>query len=195
MLYLENDEVKITDEGMMFPEVKELYKKDRRNESKPFFKKCITYIFWAYKEDGELRMLLPKKRRLKAADLAGVAENDMENDNKILDVIKLYKDLQKTPSQHLLDAAIKRVEETIEWLNSIPIKKIEKQKVKVSYSVPGKDEVETQYIPVEVEIDNSDEVKKGMQMANMLADQIDTLKKKIIKENTQQRKSTRLFDN
>lgn len=194
MLYLEKEEVFITEEGMMFPEVKELYAKDRRNESKPFFKKCITYIYWAYKKDGELRLLLPSKRRTRAAELANVTIEEMENDLKIIAVIKLYNSLNKTSLEHLRDAASNRVEETINWLNSIPIKKIEKKKILVQYDVPGNDEKQSQYVTVDIEIDNSDEVKKGMQMANMLADQMEDLNKKIIKENIQKKSVGRLFD-
>jgi hypothetical protein len=194
MLYLENEEIQITEDAMTFAEVKDLYNKDRRNQSKPYFKKCITYIYWAYKKDGEFKQLLPSKRRNKAAEIAGVDKEEMDNDKSIKAFVKLYLELQSTPSEHLLYAAEKRVEETIDWLNSIPIKKVEKRKIQVYYNVPENDEKQSQYIMVETEIDNSDEVKKGMLMANMLADQLETLKKKIIKENTQQKSQGRLFD-
>ena len=196
MLYLENEEIKITDEGMMFPEVKDLYAKDRRNSGKPYFKKCISYIYYAYKIDGEMRAMLPSKRKIKAAEMSEVSVDDMETDLKVIAVIKLYLQLQATPSQIMYENAKRRVEETINWLNSIPIKKTEKQKIKVSYDVPGKDEKESTYTTIEVDIDNSDEVHKAMKMANILADQLDELGKKIVKENLRKKaENGRLFDN
>ena len=50
-LYVEDEEVKITPDGMMMPEVKELYNSDKR-ERKAFFKKCITYIYFVYNPNG-----------------------------------------------------------------------------------------------------------------------------------------------
>lgn len=194
MFYLEKEEVFITEDGMVFDEVKELYKRDRRNESKPFFKKCITYIYWAYKKDGELRLLLPSKRRKKAAEIAGVDEKEMEDNKEVKAVIKLYNHLNKSSSELLMDASDKRVEETIEWLNNIPLQKKSTHKIKVSYEHPITKEIEWTEIYVPVEIDNSDEVKKALQMANLLTDQRDLLQKKIIKENIQKKNDGRIFD-
>ena len=67
MLYLENEIVKITEDGMMLPETQALYKKDRRNESKPYFNKAISYVYWAYNSEGEYRNMLPTRRKDKAA--------------------------------------------------------------------------------------------------------------------------------
>ncbi len=194
MLYIENEEVKITSEGMTFPATIDLYKKDRRNESKPFFKKCITYVYYAYSPDSSLKLVLPSKRKQLAAEIAEVDYNELESDDKIQAFIKFYREINFSPTELLYENAKRRVDETIEWLNSIPIKKTDKQKVSVSYINPGTKETENTYVSVVVEIDNSDEVKKAIQMSNLLADQLEELRKKIVKEAKTTKAETRLFD-
>jgi hypothetical protein len=78
MFYLDKEEVKITDEGMCFDEVKELYNTDKQNSSKPYFKKCITYIYWAYKKDGEYKYQLPTRRKELSAKKANCNWKEIE---------------------------------------------------------------------------------------------------------------------
>jgi len=172
-----------------------LYNRDRRNESKPFFKRRISYIYYAYCKNSDLKNLLPEKRKEKAAEIVEVDYKELESNTTVRNVIKLYIDIQTTHTERLYIATIKRVEETINWLNELPIKKRVKQKILVEYDVPGKIEKESRHIMVDVEIDNSDEVKKALTMAELLTNQLETLKKKITKENLESRKTGRMFDN
>jgi hypothetical protein len=195
-LYLEGEEVKITDEGMLIPEVKLLYALDRRNSSKPYFKKCITYIYWAYKIDGEYRNILPSKRKKLAVEHAEGDLKHFNDDKKLQDVIKVYTRDQTSLNQRMYESIKKDMDDLLEMIQSIPFTK--KIKIDVMVDIPlNADSTETtkKQIITTVEVDNSKEKFEAISRSEKLIDLEEKLKKKIIKEDQQKKRSQgRLFD-
>ena len=196
MLYLENEEVKITDEGMLLPEIKELYSRDKRNESKPFFKKCLVYMYWGYKKEGEWSNHLPKKRLEMAAKMAEVSVSDMEDHPAIKKAIKAYVDNQTTLTERLYLGVKKDIEDILELIQGIPFEK--EIKVELMIDVPeyeGSNKLIKVPIKQMVKMDNSAEKAKALSRVEQLIDLEERLRKKIIKENLEKRgRGERLFD-
>jgi Holliday junction resolvase len=196
MLHLDKEEVKITDEGMCFDEVKELYNTDRQNSTKPYFKKCITYIYWAYKKDGEYKHQLPTRRKELAAKKANCDWKEIEENVLVKNFIKLYLELQTTQTERLYLAVMKDIEDLIEYLSTIGFKK----RVKVKFNVPipkYKDSTETMLYELDdyVEVDNTDEKFKALKRSADLLDFVDSLKIKMKKEEQTIKNNTiRTFD-
>lgn len=197
MLYIENGEVKVTDDGMCLPEVQALYKTDNTHSSKPFFKKCITYIYWGYKKDGEWANHLPKKRLEMASKLAEVSLQDIKNNAKVQAVIKVYIENQTTLTERLYLGVKKDIEEILEMINNIPFER--DIKVEMMIDIPeyeGSDRMIKYPIKQWVRVDNSEEKEKAIRRVEKLIELEEKLRKKIIKEYQENKVfKGRMFDN
>lgn len=188
-LYLENSEVKITKEGMLHKEVKDLYNVDKRNESKPFFFKALTYIYWAYKKDGEYRYKYLSDRRRLAAEHACDDVKKFEEHEKIKSVIKLYIDLQTTLTERLYLGLKNDYENLVERIKNIPTTR--KIKFDTVIEVNG----ELQKVEKLVEIDNWKEKSEAITMSEKLIEWEEKLRKKLYKEEQEKKSNNgRLFD-
>lgn len=195
MIRLEKEDVIVADELFMHPLVKKLYATDKRNESKPYFKKCMKYIFLVYSRDSGYFNMPIHKRKSVAEDILEISAKEIESNKLVTDVIKLYTETLVTQTERLYLSAEKRVDEAIEWLNTIPLKLKVKKKVEVDVNIPGTIDVERKSIMIDIDVDNSDEVKKALVLSNLLTEQLDTLKKKIVKEKNTKNDNDRIFDN
>lgn len=195
MLYLEDKKVKITEDGLCIPAVKELYADDRHTD-KPWFNKCITYIYWAYKKDGEYRNLVKRKRQMLAADHTGESFERFEENIAVIKVINLYIELQLSPVERLYEGIKADIDEMLERIRKIPFTK--EIKVEMFVDVPVSElSNETVKKPIKqiVEMDNSEEKFKAINRADQLIDLEEKLRKKVIKEQQDKRdKQKRIFD-
>ncbi|MCK9281871.1 MAG: hypothetical protein M0P71_14695 [Melioribacteraceae bacterium] len=197
-LYLdEENNVKVTQEGMCLEEVLDLYKTDKRSESKPFFYKCMTYIYWTYKLDGEYKNNLLSQRKKLALKHSGGEIADFEENKKVRNVILRYIEDQTTHTSRLYNKILKDIDELITYLSDIPLKI--KHKVECTVKVPAyatSSEMVDYKVSQYIEIDNSEEKFKCLKKCSDLIDFEETLKKKVMKEDQSKKgEDTRLFDN
>ena len=182
-LYLKEGEVKVTEEGMCHSVVKALYNRDKRSASKPYFYKCMTYIYWAYYTEGEYRNKPIKKRKELSAEHAKSKWTELEDDKYLMDVIDFYIDIQTTKSERLLIGIGNDIDELLELIKKIPFTK--EIKIEVDIDIPlhaETSEVTRKRITTTVEHSNSEEKFKAISMSDKLIDYEDKLKKKVMKE-------------
>ena len=195
MLYLEKERVQITEEGMMLPEVKEIWNRDKHS-AKPYFNKVITYLFWMYKKDGEYQNHPIKRRMELAGNMAGVNPKDMEDCPHIRKLISAYVENETTLTERLYLGIKKDINDILEYVKDIPF--VVKEKVEVDVDVPkfaGSTDTVKHTIKVEVEVDNTEKKWKAMERADKLIDFEEKIRKKVIKEAQLKRSGeTRKFD-
>lgn len=193
MLYLtEEGEIKITDEGMQLPTVRELWNSDKRSMSKPFFFKCMTYIYWMYKKDGEYRNHPYKKRRELAEQHAKDSWKIFEENTRVKAVVNTYLENQLTLTERLYENIKRDIADCIEHLASIPIKRKIKETIEID-DVDNQGNNIKRKIKIDLEIDNSIEKSKALDLAEKLVEKEESLRKKIVKDQQSTRQG-RLFD-
>lgn len=195
-LYLEDGKVKVTEEGMALPEVQDLYNSDKRSASKPFFYKCMTYIYWAYKVDGEWENRPYKERRKMSASQAGVEDyKEIDEHPKVQKIIKMYKNDFLTMSERMYEGVKIKIADVIEKINEIQLTKNIKENVEVWFENPHKDgEKEKHTVRIDIDYDNSKEFESTLGIAQKLAEREQALKKTVIKERQMNRDGRRKFD-
>lgn len=194
-LYLEegSEEVKIYQEAMSLPSIKELYNSDKRpgEIEKPFFKRCLKYIYHVYYNDHPvLKSLGPLERKQKVAEMyfedARVNVSDFEKNAKVLEVIKDYNYYQDTVSGKSYRNILKKLDEIKDYIENIPLTKVITIKDHpVHVKVPGEDGklVEQEFfINTKVSIDNAKEVMDSMKIYESLLDTEERLMKRINQE-------------
>lgn len=191
-LYLEDKEVKITEAGMREPTVIELWNSDKRSRSKPFFHKCMTYIYFMYKPDGDYKNLTPSRRLEKSLEQAGLSFNQIDGNKRLKAVIDEYIDQTTTLNMRLYEAIKQDVEDIIERIKNVPSTRKVKFETKHTTLVEGK-EIE---IPIKtwVDVDNWEEKSKAVKNAEQLIDFEDRIRKKVMKDSLIKRSNKRMFD-
>lgn len=197
----ELDKVVIADEAMGFDEVKKIYRKDRRNESKPYFNKVITYIYHAYATVHGLSNIFPAERKKRVCNAYFNGEDvasQLENDADVVALIDLYKKDSGTITERFYEGLKPQMEDLLNHINSIPMTR--KQRVKKKINVEfidtnGNQQHQEVDINVMIEIDNSEEKLKAFNTADKLIDLEQKMKVKVIQERKDKKKNTRrMFD-
>jgi hypothetical protein len=172
--------VDITKEGMQLPEVIALYKTDKTRDSKSFFKKCITYIYYTYNPDGMFKNILPSLKRKKVCEtfLKGTDWKELEDNRLIQDVIRIYIDYCTTPTEKLIFGVIRRIDELLQRLDNIPLTR----KIKIEIEHDG-----TKHTQM-VDVDNSEESARTLKLAKELIEYQELLKKKLKTEKDESKK-------
>ncbi len=182
----EQGEVQLKRGAMNIPSVRELYSTDKRNESKPFFNKCITVIYHLYKREHDFSNLGPKERERKVAsiylkdeDIKKILEN-----SKVQKVIEDYTTLEYTSVQRLYEGVKNSLEHWKDYMAKIPLTK------KVKYE--GEHEIISEidgvpkgtriFVKTMLEVDNSEEYLKAMKRADEMIDMEEKMSKKVIRE-------------
>lgn len=195
MLYLENEEIKITEEGMQLSEVQDVYKDDKHS-GKPYFKKVITYLYWAHKKDGEWQNHFPSKREEMSAEKAGLSIIEIRKHSKLKALIKAYVDNQTTLTERLYIGVKRDIEEVLELINSIPY--VRKIQVELTVDIPkfeGSSGLIKYPVKQIVEVDNSKEKTEAIKRVESLIELEERLRKKIIKDaQISKTKNGRMFD-
>lgn len=192
-LYLENNVVKITDEGMALKPYDVLYKSDK-TEGKKFFNQVITYIYWVFKKDG-IYSNQPLPSRKKHVSKAYINRNykELERQPKVRECIEEYYNINYTRDERRLDTVENDIDEYMDYLVSIPWTIRQNVEVDVEVMV-GEDK---QIIPKKVSVDvpNDDAKKKSMKSLKEMIELRNELEKTISKQSRKKRDSgKRLFD-
>jgi len=193
-LYIDKDseEVKIRPEAMALLSVKELYASDKRpgEIEKPFFKRCLKYIYHTYyNEHPVLKNTLPNERKTRVAEMyfsddARIDINGFEKNKKVLAVINDYLISQDTVSSKSYRTILKKIEEVIEHIGTIPLKKyqqIKDQRVTCMVAAGENDTlIEKEFfITTEIEIDNIKEYTESLKTWDQLLDFEEKIKIKL----------------
>ena len=189
-LYIENEEVKITEAGMLLPVVKALYSTDKRTSGKPFFKKCITYIFWAYKIDGEFCNVNPTPRKERSGRMAEVDYKQLEANPKVIAVIEEYIDLQTTVIERIALSIMKDLENLQDRIRNIPATR----KIRVEVKIPYKDSEDVdqeQLVNQVVEVDNWKEKLDSMKQLESIIDYDKKIRAKVETEKKEKKRDGR----
>ena len=185
-LYFEDDIVKIKPDAVLYPQVKALYKSDRTGEGKAFFQKCITYMYYAYKKDGDFCNMYPTKRKEHASLAAEVDWKALEENTRVKSLIDFYIETQYSLSEKLYEGVKKDMEDLLKSINDEPF--IKKIQVEVEIDIPeaiGSPIMAKWPVKQKVEFNNAENKMKLLKVAEQLMDMEDKLKKKIVKDNMQ----------
>ena len=191
-LYIEDGVVRITQEGMVLPQVQEVYAADR-STTKKFFNDVIRYIFFVYKKDGVYQDLFLNYRRKLVLErhLPDRKEDDFEKNIRVINLITEYQQRQLSKVERLLFQLELDMELLLKKITEIPYTK------KVKVSVPVIDQMgDERKIPTIIEMENYEEKAKAIMLADKMIDYQDKLRAKVIKEKSSERGGgqLRLFD-
>jgi len=200
-LYIDTDEnrVCIKPEAVSIPEVQKIYKKDRRNETKPYFNKVITYVYHCYAPDHAFSNSFPEQRRRRVADVYFNGDDvlSLEDDKDVRALIDAFKHDCMGPSERFYENLKKDMEDLINYIQTIPMF----TEIKVEKSVPVKyvdNEGQLHETTVDVKVPVSHDNSKIKMDAIKRADELLELEEKMrqrVKSEKRKKKQTRsLFD-
>lgn len=189
-MFLEIDnegQVQLRKGAMNIPSVMELYKTDKRNESKPYFNKCITLIYHLYSKEHEFSNLGPKERKDKVANIYLKDEGNIEDylEKKAFKaVVDDFIDLSYTTTERLYEGIKKSVEHWKLHMANIPMTRKEKYEGQheIITEIDGIPKGTKINIRTLIEVDNSEEYLKAMKTADSMMDMEEKMAKKVIKE-------------
>lgn len=196
-LYIDKDteEVMIRPEAIKLPSVKKLYSSDKRpgEVEKPFFKRCLKYIYHMYCNDHPVfKNLGPKERKIRVAETSFSDDTRIEIDNfeknkKVMAVIEDYLYYQDTLSSKKYRDILRKIDEVSDHIGSIPLKKLHILKDhKVSCMVPAGEDgkmVEKEFsINTKIEVDNSKEYSDSLKLLDQLLEFEEKIKVKLAHE-------------
>jgi len=190
------EKVSCTPEGMLLEEVQDLYNSDKRGDNKPWFNKCITYIYHVYKKDHIFsNSSLPVRRKKVCKDLMNDIDPDkFESNERVKALIKRYVNEQYTPSEWFYEGIKQDMLALKQHIRNIPFHKDIKVKKTVEVSLfDGEKEIQRSVeVDIDEKMDNSKEKMDALKRANELLDLEEKIRLKIIKENkeTKRRKSS-----
>ena len=160
----DKDEITITDDALVHPDIKRVYEADA-SENKKHFYKYINYIFWVYKPNGIYWNLLPENR--KDIVIKRFYPNDdwrkIESSYGVKEMIDLYIQTSLTPNEVLYESCKKDIEYERKRLSEIPpTKKILYEGTHdIEVSAGKKNKIQTILVKEWLDIDNSDEKDKA----------------------------------
>lgn len=187
-LYIENGEIKITEEGLSHPIVHEYYKSDK-TKKKGSFKVWITYLFYVYKKDGLYKdKLMTDKKRLTCKHHIGKPIDYYKRLDNVLDrFIEVYIASQRIdPIEEFLTKVYKDMDEYINHLLNI----------KYTITLESIKNVNGEAITEKIEKDNSEEKVKAYKAVTDILKTKEAIEKKVkstLRE-TKKKKINRLFD-
>jgi len=192
-LYLEDDKVKITEEGKALKETKELNASDR-HKGKPFYNNVLIYTYWTYTFDGVFKDILPEHRKKEVADryLRKTKWKDIESNKKAKAFIDIYVKTSTTFIEKSYENIKKDMEDLMKHLRSIPFTKKEHIKTTIEYGEYN------ERVPVNTmtDVDNSEEKLRAIKSYDVLLVLEEKIRQKVIEEKTKgkKRNKRRLFD-
>lgn len=194
-LYIEDNKVKVTDEGMMLSCVEKLYKKDK-HVGKPYFNDCITYIYFVYKYDSmyQNQFSETKKKIVCINHVKNRNWEDLESDKDVKEIIDTYIDSQCTVTMRMILKVKEDIEKYIEYLRDIPYTKEEVIEVKIP--IKDGDIDTTKIVKHKVLFQNGKEKKEALEMIDTFISLVDKYSIRLKKEGIdKKKKGFRLFDN
>lgn len=190
-LYIEDGIVKVTEEGMDLPVVRDLYNADK-TKTKKFFMDSLKYTYYVYKKNGVYDGIFEgyRKKMVVERHLPGREIQHFEDNKRVRALITEFQNLQLTKIERFYYQLEKDIEQLIERIHSIPYTR------KVKARIPVEQDGETTYVEQMVEMENYKEKTEAIMTAEKLIDYEGKLRDKILKDKTSKKKksSQRLFD-
>lgn len=194
-LYFDNDIVKMKDDAVLYPSVKALYKSDRTGEGKIFFQKCITYMYYAYKKDGDFCNMYPTKRKEHSAIISETNWKELEENPRVKAMIDFYVETQYSLSEKLYEGIKKDMEELLKSVNDEPFVKYVPIELEIDIPESLGSTIMVKYpIKQKVAYNNAENKMKLLKISEQLMEMEDRLKKKVSKDNMQKTSDNRMFD-
>lgn len=197
-LFLEEEKINVTAEGLLLTSVKDLYDHDKKT-GKPFFHACCRYAYFMYKKNGVFASMLPQQRGERVCSEMlkdAYTMEDFELHTACKAMMNQFVNLQYTMNEILYEGIKDDIQGLLQRLKEIPY--VKKQYQEVSAEFPDTDGILTkQRVKAYIEIDNSEEKAKAIKLAETLIDYESKLKAKIMAETKEARKKQskkRLFE-
>lgn len=198
-LKFEDDRVKVTEQGMTLPPVRDLWSVDKTGGHK-FFNSAITYIYHMYHK-GNAFENLPldiARKRVCGIYCNGVNPDKFEKNKRVKAIIELYIELSYSIVERSYYFNIKKdIEDLHKRLDAIPFEK--EAKVETTVMIPvskDSDEMVAHKVDAKIMIDNSKEKMNVLNMVVKLYDLESLLKGKVEQEKKRKKKKSgrALFD-
>jgi hypothetical protein len=182
ILYLENGDVKISEQGMSLPEAKAIWNMDK-HKGKPFFNRVITFTYYVHNKGSIYRRMSPSQREQKvmAVYFPDVRDRSMD-DPRVKDFIKTYNYLTKSNKERIRDAMLRDLDEMAVKLSKIKFTKEKKVNQDVFTHCPHCQKDVTVNVDMRIDIDNTEEKLKAMKVIEEIISREETIKKKIDQE-------------
>jgi len=197
---IEDNEVKIAPEALSFPEVAKVYKRDRRNETKPFFNRVLKYIFHIHSPNHSLSNLFPQQRKERVLDAYFSPDEDIssfDTDKDIQDMVELFKNDSMGPAERFYEGLKKDMEGLIGHIQGIPMFttiQIEKTVDVEWLDDEAKKHLKSIVVRVPVEHDNSKTKMDALKRADELLELEEKMRNRVKTERRKSKQSRRLFD-
>jgi len=118
-----NNKVVATNQAMLDPLLKKIYEADE-TKAKKAWTKAISYLFFVYDKNSHYKnVLLHDRKRMVSEDMINDSEyyKKIEKHKDFELIIKKYNELQFTHNERLLDGLKRKIEEYLNFWNSISV--------------------------------------------------------------------------
>ena len=134
LIKIENFSLQIADEALLIKPIRKLYNQDR-SASKEMFYKQISYLYFMVDPRSTYSYILNEDERAKAIIEQEGLDKDFKPSPLLQEAMEVYRKHTVTPSQELLNAALKAAHTVSEFLMKPDILEQEDDKGKPKYQV------------------------------------------------------------
>ena len=134
LIKIENFSLQIADEALLIKPIRKLYNQDR-SASKEMFYKQISYLYFMVDPRSTYSYILNEDERAKEIIAQEGLDKDFKPSPLLQEAMEVYRKHTVTPSQELLNAALKAAHTVSEFLMKPDILEQEDDKGKPKYQV------------------------------------------------------------
>ena len=134
LIKIENFSLQIADEALLIKPIRKLYNQDR-SASKEMFYKQISYLYFMVDPRSTYSYILNEDERARAIIEQEGLDKDFKPSPLLQEAMEVYRKHTVTPSQELLNAALKAAHTVSEFLMKPDILEQEDDKGKPKYQV------------------------------------------------------------
>lgn len=116
LIRYENYEIKLADEAFLVRPIRRLFHQDR-SERKENFWRQISYLYFVVSPASPYSYIIDLDERAKAVIEQEGLPNDFRPSELLLEAMQVYRKLTITPSQKLLEAALKAADTVSQFLS------------------------------------------------------------------------------
>lgn len=134
LIKIENYQLSIADEALLIKPIRKLYNQDRSSSKEQFYKQ-MSYLYFMVDPRSTYSYILDEKERAKEIIAQEGLEEDFKPSPLLQEAMEVYKKHTITPSQELLNAALKAAHTVSEFLMKDDILEQEDDKGKPKYQI------------------------------------------------------------
>lgn len=198
-IYLEDNQVKVSDMAMQIPEFKD-FKRYDTSTNKVFFNCAMSYIFYVYKVFGDNKsymynLSLPQRKSNTVKRHTGLYKNlsDFEDNKWVSKCVEAYLRYSRTRSEVLFDALKEDIDHYIDYVQNIP--HYIHKKVKVPVKRLNEDNmIEEMMVDIEVEVANTRDRLEALKQAKDLDDLYKRSLADVMKDAKAKKTNSRMFE-